>query len=402
MNHRRRFASHLKEVLGLSTLVVAVVACGGKVAFDGLSQGGGVGGSTSTSGSTSATSSSGKMFVCDAQPPEGQMKVYVCADGLASPCPVTSDPALASLLQSQLSMGATGGSCGPQVVAIPCGPDPTATLCCYDVFVSQVCEGRPFTIDGSARVAEVVGRFDWTREVEPDTSALDATTRATLAAAWTRSALFEHASIASFARFTLELLAVGAPSDLIAAAQRAALDEVRHAEVAFGLASAYAGERRGPGALPMEGGFKGATLASLAASTVLEGCVNETIAALLAAKARDEASDPAVRGALACIAADEARHAELAWRTVAWAVGCGGADVRRAVVEALADVDLGGAAAELEGSPSLLRAHGLLASGDERVERIRILDEVVRPTLLGLLEKFDGPSAATGQARAQC
>jgi hypothetical protein len=37
-------------------------------------------------------------------------------------------------------------------------------------------------------------------------------------------ALFQHASVASFARFSLELLALGAPPDLVAAAHAAALD----------------------------------------------------------------------------------------------------------------------------------------------------------------------------------
>ena len=56
--------------------------------------------------------------------------------------------------------------------------------------------------------------------------------------AWTTAARAEHASVASFARFTLQLLHLGAPADLVADAQQAALDEVRHARLCFGVASA--------------------------------------------------------------------------------------------------------------------------------------------------------------------
>ena len=64
--------------------------------------------------------------------------------------------------------------------------------------------------------------------------------RAVLAEHWTQEAAFEHASIASFARLTLDLLSVGAPPDLLDAA-RATLDEIEHARITFALATATAG-----------------------------------------------------------------------------------------------------------------------------------------------------------------
>ena len=44
--------------------------------------------------------------------------------------------------------------------------------------------------------------------------------------------------MASFARASLELMAVAAPPGLLAACARAMVDEVRHAELTFALASA--------------------------------------------------------------------------------------------------------------------------------------------------------------------
>jgi hypothetical protein len=54
----------------------------------------------------------------------------------------------------------------------------------------------------------------------------------------------------------LELLALGAPAELVEKAHVAALDEIEHARICFALASAYGGERYGPGPLDaVTGGF---------------------------------------------------------------------------------------------------------------------------------------------------
>ena len=51
-----------------------------------------------------------------------------------------------------------------------------------------------------------------------------------------------------------------------------------------------------------------------------EGCIGETSAALEALEAADTASDPVIRAAYTQIAADEQRHAELAFRFTRWAL----------------------------------------------------------------------------------
>lgn len=130
----------------------------------------------------------------------------------------------------------------------------------------------------------------------------------------------EHASVASFARASLQLLALGAPPELVAGAHAAALDEIEHARLCYGIASRYAGRPIGPGALAVDDAPIALSPAAVAVETLLGGCVNEAIAALEARDASDAATDPAIRAALATIADDEARHAELAWRTLAWIV----------------------------------------------------------------------------------
>jgi photosystem II stability/assembly factor-like uncharacterized protein len=220
---------------------------------------------------------------------------------------------------------------GGAVVAATLTAEETGTHLCR----TDVIEGRPFVVDDEARTAAACERDDWCDAVQ--VAALPAATRARLAAAWTRDGLYEHASVASFARFVLQLLAASAPPELVLAGQAALADEVRHARACFGLASAYAGAPVGPGPLAIDGALAGpADLAALAGATAVEGCVNETIAALVATTAAGLATDPAVRSRLATIAADERRHAALAWRTVAWALARGGAEVRAAVARAFA------------------------------------------------------------------
>ena len=208
--------------------------------------------------------------------------------------------------------------------------------CCYTIQDTRECTGRPFVVDDHAITAPVrAGNDGWADALAPRLDRLSAMERADLAAAWMKDGLGEHASVASFGRFALELMAVGAPPALIAATHRAILDEIRHAQLCFGLASAYAGAAIAPGTFPFSGYVEISTdLATIAARAVREGCIGETLAALALDDRIATTDDPVVRDVLASLAEDEARHAELAWRAVAWAVRAGGAPVRRAVAAA--------------------------------------------------------------------
>lgn len=213
--------------------------------------------------------------------------------------------------------------------------DPKA--CCY-TWVIPCPGGRAFRdSDGAEQIAEPAARVDWLdallADVELDVGSLSSSERAARASQWTKDALYEHASIASFAQLTLDLLALGAPSALVEGAQRAAADEIRHAKIGFAVASAYAGEPVGPGRLAVTPGAA-RSLSELARATFRDACIGETLAAAeLRVRARD-AESPAIAGALASIAADEERHAELAWSIVAWAVATGGDAAATAIAAA--------------------------------------------------------------------
>lgn len=269
------------------------------------------------------------------------------------------------------------------------GPELIDGRCCYG-FCASGCCGRPFVVDGRARLAGVERRSDWLAELDLDgVDALDVATREALSRAWLADARLEHASIASFARFTLDLLAFGAPLELVREASRAQSDEAEHAAVCFALASRYLGAPHGPGALAMTGVQPSRSLAEAAASAAREGCIGETVAAWVAAERAPAARDPAVRAVLERIAEDEARHAELAWRFVRWALENGADEVRAAVAAVLGDLPLGGEPA----SPDPVRDPVLADQGWVTPERARALEhcalrEVVEPCARALFATF--------------
>lgn len=263
--------------------------------------------------------------------------------------------------------------------------------------------GRPFLVEGQARTADIEQREDWCENAAPNLVGLDERVRQELAASWEHTARMEHASIAAFARFALELLSLGAPSDLIMRTNSAMVDETNHARVAYAMASAYRGQPMGPGRLALDGAMsEGDDVVSIMRRVIREGCVGETVAAIEAGEAAAHASDPVVRRALETIAADESAHAELAWRTVKWALSTFGGDVRDAIRDEMARIgeELGRVqeAARTAWDEELL-GHGVVTTNVRGTIRRAALRQVVLPCLGALVEETRRKES-TGQAVA--
>jgi hypothetical protein len=250
--------------------------------------------------------------------------------------------------------------------------------CCYRYYYP--CEGRLLLHDEEIVLAPSALRRDWCEETSGADS-LDAATRCALAAAWARDAAFEHASIASFSRFILELLSLGAPHELVSSAQRALADEVRHARLCYTLASRYADEALGPGPLAVPA-FSRRSLRQAALDTAREGCIAETVAAFVAGERLARARDPLVVRTLRGIVADEQRHAELAWRFVRWAV-----DRDPSIAAPLASL-FEQAAREVHSSlqhqppclaPDLLAAHGQLSEHERASLTRQAMAQLIEP-----------------------
>lgn len=184
-----------------------------------------------------------------------------------------------------------------------------------------IMDGRPYETDsGYLRATEGTGSGWILDDLKPSVDGLSEDERRQLADHWTDVALAEHSSIASFSKFSLQLLAIAAPSDLIQRAHLAAMDEVRHAQLAFSLATAFRGTVIAPGEFQPHVLSIQPNLVQICESTAREGCVVETLSTLSAAADLTKTTDPAIQRALSVIIQDESKHSALAWDTVRWCI----------------------------------------------------------------------------------
>lgn len=211
-----------------------------------------------------------------------------------------------------------------------------------------ICIGRPF-VDVSGNVLQATPSFatDHTSSWSGATSVVndecklieDAPTEneLILGKEWRRNALGEHASVASFSAFSISLMTNSAPSDLVEDALKAGLDEIRHAKISFEIASKLAGKNVGPGPLPKSTHMFQHNLTEMAMALAREGCVDETLSALVAVAEAEAISTVLETGTgmtkylnvtdstliwlkdeLHKIALDESNHSALAWRSLKW------------------------------------------------------------------------------------
>lgn len=208
-----------------------------------------------------------------------------------------------------------------------CGPiSVNQADCCYAIDLDfNICAvGRPFIVDGMVRQAACAAREGWMNAQVSETLAqvvetIDETQRALVAGHWANAGCAEHASIASFSKFLMELLHLGAPRELVEGATRAIRDEIEHAAACFGIASAYAGRALGPLEVNIQDSLAQSTSAEhILLAVIEEGCIGESLAAVQAQMEASYAYHPTIKAQLEKIHYDELEHALLAWRFVGW------------------------------------------------------------------------------------
>lgn len=86
-----------------------------------------------------------------------------------------------------------------------------------------------------------------------------------------RNALREHASVVSFAAFSIALMTNHAPRNLVKDSLKAALDEVHHAKMSFAITSKLLRKDVSPGPLPPSNHQFNCDLTALAISMAKEG-----------------------------------------------------------------------------------------------------------------------------------
>ncbi|MEO8902061.1 MAG: hypothetical protein ABI488_09345 [Polyangiaceae bacterium] len=259
-------------------------------------------------------------------------------------------------------------------------------------------------IEGEARVAPSTRRADWSElALLPRLDTIDAQLAAELTQEWTRVALMEHASIAAFARFSLQLLSLGAPAELIERATSAMADETKHAKACFAVASSYAAKPVGPGLLAIDNSLNETSLQETVLNTIREGCIGETVAAVEAREAAEHAQDPTLKQLLSTISEDETQHAELAFRFLKWALTLGDAQLEAAVRREFSALER--EAAPCFGAPSnadhtRLLQHGVVPIALRQVIRAQAIQSVILPCARALLATggHTGGSGVVGAA----
>jgi hypothetical protein len=130
-----------------------------------------------------------------------------------------------------------------------------------------------------------------------------------------QSAWYEAVAANAFDRLACELEACGAPEALVTRARLSAIEEREHHQVFRALAA----EERAPVAEVRAGDQPLRTLEQIALENAGEGCVRETLGALVMQWQGMHAKSASLRQAFASIAEQEASHAQWSWELDAWA-----------------------------------------------------------------------------------
>ena len=264
-----------------------------------------------------------------------------------------------------------------------CAPWEVSDGCCHTQAYQERrhYRGRPFMVEGVARTSRLQETHIWASQLTLE-SDLTPEQRQMVVEAWSKAGAEEHASIASFAQFLLDLMSLGAPPSLIQQTAQAINDEVLHAQACFGIASAISGTPVGPGSLDVVQPQAARTPEDILRAAIREGCIGETLAAHLAGWLAPKAADPTVRGVLAGIAKDEGEHAALAWEFVAWMLASK-PELRWVVVEEYEALNLSDAVAESEAGELL--GWGVADTSEEMHLSNRAVVEVLSPAFQALL-----------------
>jgi hypothetical protein len=215
---------------------------------------------------------------------------------------------------------------------------------------AQSAEREPvdlFPADAAAWISETPLRTEYARLMrgfhrpipweESHAPRLDPALRAELARIWGERIPTEYRSITGFSTLSFDLIAAGAPVDLVAVCHRVCIDELRHTELAVKMVEIYGGHLpplpREISSLPADESLT--AVAQACRSAILLSCLGETFACTELAMLRDRAVDPVVRGVLTVFLSDEIVHARLGWAYLAHAFKTADEGTRRSVAYAV-------------------------------------------------------------------
>jgi len=218
-----------------------------------------------------------------------------------------------------------------------------------------------FPADAAAWISETPLRAEYARLMrgfhravpweESHAPKLDASLRAELGRIWGERIPTEYRSITGFSTLSFDLIAAGAPVDMVAVCHRVCIDELRHTELAVRMVDLYGAPRpslpRDITSLPADESLS--AVAQACRSAILLSCLGETFACTELTMLRDRAVDPVVRQVLTIFLADEIMHARVGWAYVAHAMKTADSATRESVAAAV-PAHIAGIGANLFGS----------------------------------------------------
>jgi tetratricopeptide (TPR) repeat protein len=245
--------------------------------------------------------------------------------------------------------------------------------------------GRPIVVNGEIRLATLHEGDTWCSKSPLSDANLSQTANTAAAQAWLEAGRGEHASVASFARFVLQLMGLGAPPNLVRDAIQAMADEVDHACDSFGIASQLTGKPFSPGVLDVSDIISDlGDSRSILRDAIVEGCVAETISARQAVVAHERSQDPSVRTALAQIAEEETKHAELAWRFVEWLIEK--QPMLANELEILPEIEKAYATSDIKTQDDqVMEVFGILSDGTKQAIINLTFETIIRPRMAHLV-----------------
>ena len=261
-----------------------------------------------------------------------------------------------------------------------------------------------FPADAAAWISETPLRSEYARLMrgfhrpipweESHASKLPADVRAELARIWSERIPTEYRSITGFSTFSFDLIAAGAPVDLVAVCHRVCIDELRHTELAVKMVETYGGTRpdlpREISSLPADSTLT--AVGQAARSAISLSCLGETFACTELSMLRDRAVDPVVKGVLTIFLADEIMHARIGWAYLAHALKTATAEIKESVAVAVPSY-VAGIGANLFGTPDQpaavevtndderLFAHGVCSMQEEQSLYTAFIPQVFLPGL---------------------
>lgn len=172
-----------------------------------------------------------------------------------------------------------------------------------------------------------------------EVSAIDAASelRPSIGAFWRETGRTEYASVVAFLKLAIELIAVGAPPDLVLDATNDARDEMRHAQNCFAIAQAFDGKILRPAAFPVVSTatmilhWRLLSLCRIGVSAIVDGALYESVSARIMAKMSKKCDDKVLGQKLKELAEDEFRHSAHGWEIAKWCIAEGGEFVMLAI-----------------------------------------------------------------------